>query len=64
VEDEHLETPWLLAARAIAAGDFVRAAGIFQEMGDVVTGGVLPTAEARRAKREPRLRQALASTGA
>jgi class 3 adenylate cyclase/tetratricopeptide (TPR) repeat protein len=35
VKDEHLETPWLLAARAIAAGEFVRAADIFREMGDV-----------------------------
>jgi tetratricopeptide (TPR) repeat protein len=37
VEDEHFETPWLLAARAIAAGDFVRAASIFQEIGDAST---------------------------
>ena len=35
VQDEHLETPWLFAARAIAAGDVVRAAEIFAEMGDV-----------------------------
>ena len=34
VEYEELETPWLLAARAIAAGDFTRAAAIFVEMGD------------------------------
>jgi class 3 adenylate cyclase/tetratricopeptide (TPR) repeat protein len=34
VADERLETPWLLAARAIAAADFVRAAGIVGEMGD------------------------------
>jgi class 3 adenylate cyclase/tetratricopeptide (TPR) repeat protein len=35
VKNEQLETPWLLAARAIAMGDFVRAADIFREMGDV-----------------------------
>ena len=35
VESERLETPWLLAARAIAAGDFVRAVEISGEMGDV-----------------------------
>ena len=35
VEGERLETPWLLAARAIAAGDFVRAVEISGEMGDV-----------------------------
>jgi tetratricopeptide (TPR) repeat protein len=35
VEDEHLETPWLLAARAIAAGDYARASDVFGEMGDV-----------------------------
>jgi class 3 adenylate cyclase/tetratricopeptide (TPR) repeat protein len=34
-KDEQLETPWLFAARAIAAGDFVRAAEIFTEIGDV-----------------------------
>ena len=34
-KDEQLETPWLFAARAIAAGDFVRAAEIFAEIGDV-----------------------------
>jgi tetratricopeptide (TPR) repeat protein len=34
VDDEHLETPWLFAGRAIAGGDFARAAEIFSEMGD------------------------------
>jgi class 3 adenylate cyclase/tetratricopeptide (TPR) repeat protein len=34
VEDEQLETPWLLAARAIADGDLARAADIFGEIGD------------------------------
>jgi hypothetical protein len=34
VEDERLQTPWLLASRAVAAGDFVRAADIFGEIGD------------------------------
>jgi class 3 adenylate cyclase/tetratricopeptide (TPR) repeat protein len=34
VEDERLQTPWLLASRAVAAGDFERAADIFGEIGD------------------------------
>jgi tetratricopeptide (TPR) repeat protein len=33
VAEERLETPWLHAGRAIAAGDFVRAAELFGEMG-------------------------------
>ena len=34
VKDEQLQTPWLFAARAIAVGDFARAAEIFGGMGD------------------------------
>ena len=67
MEDEHFETPWLLAARAIAAGDFVRAAGIFQEIGDASTEAFcrLRAAETlvaagRRAEADEQLRPALA----
>ena len=35
VKDEPLQSPWLLAGRAVAEGDFVRAANIFGEVGDV-----------------------------
>jgi class 3 adenylate cyclase/tetratricopeptide (TPR) repeat protein len=67
VKDEELETPWLFAARAIAAGDFVRAADIFREMGDVSLEAFyrLCAAEAlvatgRRAETDEQLRPALA----
>src|SRR5204863_9449131 len=33
VREEPLESPWLLAARAIATGDFARAAQIFGDLG-------------------------------
>jgi class 3 adenylate cyclase/tetratricopeptide (TPR) repeat protein len=55
VKDEHLETPWLLAARAILAGDFVRAADIFGEMGDVS----LEAFNRLQTGIEPEVRQAL-----
>jgi class 3 adenylate cyclase/tetratricopeptide (TPR) repeat protein len=67
VAGEHFETPWLLAARAIAAGDFVRAAGIFQEIGDASTEAFCRlraaeglVAEGRRAEADTQLRKALA----
>jgi class 3 adenylate cyclase/tetratricopeptide (TPR) repeat protein len=67
VKDEQLETPWLLAARAIAAGDFVRAAGIFSEMGDVsleafyrLCAAEALVAEGRRAEADEQLHAALA----
>jgi tetratricopeptide (TPR) repeat protein len=67
VRDEPGETPWIRAARAIAAGDFAAAAGIFATMG-------IPTLEAfyrlraaealvaqgRRAEADEQLRVALA----
>ena len=55
VENEALQTPWLVAARAIAAGDDARAAEIYGEMGH-------PSLEAfarLQSGREPDVRQAL-----
>jgi class 3 adenylate cyclase/tetratricopeptide (TPR) repeat protein len=67
VEDERLETPWLFAARAVAAGDSVRAADIFGEMGDSsleafcrLAGADSLVAEGRRAEADEQLRPALA----
>ena len=67
VKDEQLETPWLLAARAIAGGDFVRAAEIFGGMGDVslqafyrLCAAEALVAEGRRAEADEQLRPALA----
>jgi class 3 adenylate cyclase/tetratricopeptide (TPR) repeat protein len=67
VEDERLEAPWLLAARAITAGDFARAADIFGAMGDASLEAFyrLRAAEAllgkgRRAEADEELRPALA----
>jgi hypothetical protein len=67
VEDERLETPWLFAARAIAAGDAVRAADIFGEMGDSsleafcrLAAAESLVAEGRRAEADEQLRPALA----
>ncbi len=55
VADEQLETPWLLAGRAIAAGDFVRASDIFGEMGDLS----LEAFHRLQTGIEPEVRQAL-----
>lgn len=67
VADEQLESPWLLAGRAAAAGDFVRAADIFGEIGDASLEAFyrLCAAEAlvaagRRAEADEQLRPALA----
>jgi hypothetical protein len=67
VEDERLETPWLFAARAVAAGDSVRAADIFGEMGDSsleafcrLAAADSLVAEGRRAEADEQLRPALA----
>ena len=67
VKDEPLQTPWLLAARAIAEGDFVRAADIYAEMGDVpaeafsrLGAAEAFVAEGRRAEADEQLRPALA----
>jgi tetratricopeptide (TPR) repeat protein len=54
-ENEALQTPWLLAARAIAAGDDIRAAEIFGEMGHVS----LEAYARLQSGREPEVRQAL-----
>ncbi len=67
VRDEALESPWLLSARAIAAGDFVRAADIYAEMGTTaleafnrLCAAEQLVAEGRRAKADEQLRPALA----
>jgi class 3 adenylate cyclase/tetratricopeptide (TPR) repeat protein len=66
-KDEHLETPWLFAGRAVAAGDFVRAGDTFRDMGDASWEAFyrLCAAEAlvaggRRAEADEQLRAALA----
>jgi class 3 adenylate cyclase/tetratricopeptide (TPR) repeat protein len=67
VEDEPLQTPWLLAARAIAEGDLVRAADIYTEIGDTpaeafsrLGAAEALLAEGRRAEADEQLRPALA----
>jgi tetratricopeptide (TPR) repeat protein len=67
VKDEPLQTPWLLAARAIAEGDFVRAADIYAEIGDTpaeafsrLGAAEALLAEGRRAEADEQLRPALA----
>jgi tetratricopeptide (TPR) repeat protein len=67
VADEQLESPWLLAGRAVAAGDFVHAAKIFDEMGDAslqafyrLRAAEALVAEGRRAEADEQLRPALA----
>jgi class 3 adenylate cyclase/tetratricopeptide (TPR) repeat protein len=67
VKDEHLETPWLLAGRAIAAGDFVPAADTFRDMDDPsweafyrLCAAEALVAEGRRAEADAQLRPALA----
>jgi class 3 adenylate cyclase/tetratricopeptide (TPR) repeat protein len=67
VKDEELETPWLFAARTIAAGDLVRAAEIFAEMGHApwevfyrLCAAEVLVAEGRRAEADEQLRPALA----
>jgi tetratricopeptide (TPR) repeat protein len=67
VRDEPLQTPWLLAGRAVADGDFVRAANIFGQMGHAAAEAFYRlcaaeelVAEARRAEADEQLRPALA----
>jgi class 3 adenylate cyclase/tetratricopeptide (TPR) repeat protein len=67
VKDEPLQTPWLAAARAIAVGDFVRAADIYAELGTVPAEAICRlraaeafVAEGRRAEADEQLRPALA----
>jgi hypothetical protein len=67
VAGEPLQSPWLLAGRAVAEGDFVRAAGIFGEMGASALEAFYRlraaeqlVAEGRRAEADEQLRPALA----
>ncbi len=67
LRDEALESPWLLSARAIAAGDFVGAADIYAEMGTTaleafnrLCAAEQLVAEGRRAEADEQLRPALA----
>ena len=67
VRDEPLDTPWLWSARAIASGDFTRAADIFDEMGATTYEAFFRLqaaesliAEGRRAEADVQLRAALA----
>ena len=67
VRNEALESPWLVAARAIAAGDFVRAADIYAEMGTTaleafnrLCAAEQLVGEGRRAEADEQLRPALA----
>jgi class 3 adenylate cyclase/tetratricopeptide (TPR) repeat protein len=67
VKDEPLESPWLVAGRAVAEGGFVRAADIFGEIGDVPLEAFLRlcaaealVAAGRRAEADEQLRLALA----
>jgi class 3 adenylate cyclase/tetratricopeptide (TPR) repeat protein len=67
IRDEPANTPWLHAARAVAAGDFVRAADLFVEMGASMQEAFYRlraaealVAEGRRAEADQQLRQALA----
>ena len=67
VKDEPLQSPWLLAGRAVAEGDFVRAANIFGEAGDVTAepfyrlcAAQALAAQGRRSEVDEQLRPALA----
>jgi len=67
LRDEPLNSPWLSGARAIAAGDFARAAGIFGEMGAPtleaffrLRAAEVFVAEDRRVEADEQLRAALA----
>ena len=67
VRDEPLEASWLLAARAIATGDFVRAAEIFADLGATalemfnrLCAAEAFVADGRRAEADDQLQGALA----
>jgi tetratricopeptide (TPR) repeat protein len=67
VRDEPLQSPWLLAARAIAVGEFVRAADTFRDIGEETLEAFYRlcaaeelVAEGHRAEADEQLRPALA----
>jgi tetratricopeptide (TPR) repeat protein len=67
IKDEPADTPWVHAARAVAAGDFMRAADLFMEMGASMQEAFYRlcaaealVAEGRRAEADEQLRRALA----
>jgi tetratricopeptide (TPR) repeat protein len=67
VKDEPLQSPWLLAGRAAAEGDFVHTANIFGEAGDVTAEAFYRlcaaqtlAAQGRRSEVDEQLRPALA----
>jgi thioredoxin-like negative regulator of GroEL len=67
IRDEPADTPWIHAARAIAAGDFRRAADLFVEIGTPtfeafyrLRAAEAFVAEGRRAEADEQLRPALA----
>jgi tetratricopeptide (TPR) repeat protein len=67
IKDEPADTPWIRAARAVAAGEFARAADIFAEIGTPTAEAFYRlraaeqlVAEGRRAEADEQLRPALA----